>query len=295
MTQTPVATDRRQTSDVYEHPFDRKALKTLERIPAFPFVVRKMNELGFERMSRIACTGSYLRITPSNFPDLYQIFDQACRTLAIAKPPLFYVQPEGATIQGFSTGVENPIVVINRYAVDFLTKPEMLFLIGHELGHIKSQHILYHQLASYFPALSDALGNVTFGISSIATSGIEFALLHWSRMAEFTADRAGLLACQDMTATTRLKLKLAGLPEKYIDEAIMDDFIAQAREFEDYSYDNLDKMAKFFSTINNTHPWTVLRAAELLKWVESGGYAQALGHFITDSSMPVLVRPSSSN
>ena len=296
MNQATLATgDRRLTSDVYEHDFDRKALKTLKRIPAFPFIVRKMNEMGFERMSRIACTGSYLRITPRNFPELYQLLQQACDILAIDKLPLFYVEPEGTTVQSYALGVEQTIIVVNRYAVDFLSQEELLFVIGHELGHIKSEHMLYTQMASYFPALSNAIGNVTLGIGSLATSGVELALLHWSRMAEFTADRAGLLTCQDMGVATQTMLKLAGLPEKYVERAVMDDFIAQAREFDDYNYDNLDKLAKVLSTLNRTHPWTVFRVAELLKWIDAGEYAQALGHFLTDSSMPVRAKPSMSN
>jgi Zn-dependent protease with chaperone function len=91
-------------------------------------------------------------------------------------------------------------------------------------------------------------------------------------MAEFTADRAGLLTCQDLKVATKTLIKMAGLPEKYFNDAVVEDFIIQAQEFHDYSYDNLDKLVKLFSNLKNSHPWIVVRGAEMLKWANSGQY-----------------------
>lgn len=61
----------------------------------------------------------------------------------------------------FAAGVEDPIIVINSGAIDLLTYEELLFIIGHEVGHIKSQHVLYSQMAQILPILGDIIGSAT--------------------------------------------------------------------------------------------------------------------------------------
>jgi hypothetical protein len=100
--------------------------------------------------------------------------------------------------------------------------------------------------------------------------------MHWQRMSEFTADRAGLLACQDADAALRTMMKLAGLPQKYSKDVNTQDFIEQAREFKAMEGEKLNLIAKWLSTMGATHPWTVLRAQHLLQWVESGEYEKVL-------------------
>lgn len=118
------------------------------------------------------------------------------------------------------------------------------------------------------------IGNATFGIGYLLTSGIQIALLNWSRMSELTADRAGLLACQDPEVAANALIKIAGLPRKYYSSNLVKDFIQQAKEFESYSFEALDQIAKVVSVSSRSHPWTVMRVAELFKWVESGEYSR---------------------
>ncbi|KYO64110.1 hypothetical protein ATZ99_21410 [Thermovenabulum gondwanense] len=98
-------------------------------------------------------------------------------------------------------------------------------------------------------------------------------------MSEFTADRAGLLTCQDPKVAATALMKLAGVPQKYFDRIRIDEFINQVKEFEDYDYDTLDKVAKYLSIMWQDHPWTVMRASELFKWVESGGYEEVINNY----------------
>ncbi|MCC6235452.1 MAG: hypothetical protein IT580_22635, partial [Verrucomicrobiales bacterium] len=70
--------------------------------------------------------------------------------------------------------------------------------------------------------------------------------------------------------------KLAGLPPKHYASFNTEDFIAQAREFEAMDADKLNLVAKWLSTVGTSHPWTVLRANHLLRWVDEGGFQHAL-------------------
>ncbi len=259
---------------VYEHPSDRKTLENLEKTGGLDKLVRKCNEYGLERLLRVQLMGSYLRANADSFPDLFQCVEESCETLDIPVRPALYIQP--GQLNAFTAGVEKPIVVLNSGLVDALTPEELLFVVAHEVGHIKSGHVLYYQIAMLLPVIAEVVGTATLGVGALLSLPLEVALLRWQRMSELTADRAGLLACQDVNVAINALVKLAGLPAKCFMSINTEDFIAQAREFESYDSDKLDWIAKFLSGVGQTHPWTVMRAHELLKWVDTGEYDRIL-------------------
>ena len=259
----------------YEHHFDRETRDLLEDTAGLDMIITQISKIAIERILKIKYTGSYLKVNSKNFPTLYSVLEEACNILAISKIPDLYVI-WSYDVNAMTAGIENPILVVNSGCIDLLSPEELLFVIGHELGHIKSQHVLYTQIISLMPLFTRVLGNLTLGIGSTVATGLEIALLNWQRMAELTADRAGLLVCQDINTATTALIKMAGLPLKYFNSAMVEDFIAQAKEFETYEYDTLDLVAKVVSIMGRTHPWTVMRAAELFKWVESGDYQNIL-------------------
>lgn len=259
----------------YEHPFDRKALEIVKGTPGLDIVVRKLNQLTIEKILKIQFTGSNLKVTRESFPEIHKALAMACNILQVSELPDLYIQWDYA-INAFTAGVEKPIIVLSSGCLDLLTFEEQLYVIGHELGHIKSQHVLYHQIAQVFPVLGNLIGGATLGMGSLFATSFELVLLNWGRMSEFTADRAGLLVCQDVNVATKSLLKIAGLPQKYFDSIVVENFVKQAKEFDGYDFDTLDKITKVMSTLWKSHPWTVLRAAELFKWVESGEYESIL-------------------
>jgi Zn-dependent protease with chaperone function len=259
----------------YEHPFDAKALDALRNTAGFDAVVRQFNKHLIERLITVQYTGSNLKITNQNYPKMYALLDNACEILNLQQRPDLYLQPHFG-INGFTVGSERPIIVISSEAIDLLDELELLYVLGHEIGHVKSQHVLYHQIASYLPALAEAIGNATLGIGGLLSIPIQMALYNWSRMSEFTADRAGLLACQDVEVAGRVMMKIAGMPTKYYNELDFEVFLQQAKEFEELDYDTMNKAMKLLLAMDQSHPWTVMRTAQLFRWIESGEYESVL-------------------
>jgi Zn-dependent protease with chaperone function len=223
----------------------------------------------------VQLTGSYLRATADSFPELAEVLATACKTLDLPSKPDLYIAG-GGQINAFTAGIERPLIVLNSAAVELLTPEELLFVIAHEVGHIKSNHVLYYQIASFLPMVAEIIGSVTMGLGELLSVGVQVALMRWQRMSEFTADRAGLLGCQNTDIALRTMMKLAGLPSKYFHAINPEDFIKQAREFQAMDADKLTLLAKWMSTVGETHPWTVMRAQELLQWVDTGGYEEVL-------------------
>jgi Zn-dependent protease with chaperone function len=260
----------------YEHPLDRQALNALEGTPGLETLIRKINQYGIEAILRIQYTGSNIKVTSRMFPDIYEMLLSICRIIHLKKIPDLYIK-QGSEINAFAIGSENPIIVLNEGTIGMLTPAELAFVMGHEVGHIKSQHMVYQDLArQIFPFVGDIIGKATLGIGDLFTTPIQIALLAWQRKSEFTCDRAGLLACQNINAATTAFMKIAGVPQSYYNNIDPVIFIDQAREFEGYDDNNLSKVAKLVSVLSQTHPWTVMRGAELYAWINSGSYQKLL-------------------
>jgi Zn-dependent protease with chaperone function len=259
----------------YEHPLDRQALDALEKTGGLKTLVSKLNEWGLDRMLRVQLTGSHLRVTADTDPELHGLMAEAARCIDLPLMPELYVAA-GGELNAFTSGVKAPILVLSSEAVDALTPEELLFVIGHELGHIKSAHVLYYQIAEFVPVFGEILGGMTLGLGELAGAGLQMALLNWRRMSELSSDRAGLLACQDANVALTALMKLAGLPKSRYASANTEDFIAQARAFESMDKEALNWIARRLAAMGTTHPWTVLRARELLGWIDAGDYDKVL-------------------
>jgi len=258
--------------DSYRHPFDRRALTNLEKMPGLSLLLKKINEYGIDRLLRLQTTGGELRVTAANFPRLDQALGEACTILDVTSVPELYLYRGMGAISSYAIGVEQPLIGINLEAMEWLTDAELLFLLGHQLARIKGGYLPYQQLALVMPFLKSVISSTTLGLGGLAANSVEIALYNWIVMAKFTGDRAGLLACQDVDVALTTLIKLGGLPGEYLTEAVITAFAAQARQFDTSKLSGLDQITKIFSFMDYASPWAVMRAAELLKWVDSGDY-----------------------
>ena len=255
---------------MYEHPFDKEALQKLESIPMLTTVFKWITTNTIERIYTIQYTGSNLKITKSSYPKLYQYPLDACKILDLKKVPDMYIN-WGYDINACTIGSENPIIILDSGLIDLCNEDEIMFVIGHEAGHICSNHMLYHMMAQVINYFIDA----TPGGALIA-GGLQYALYYWYRMSEFTADRTGLLCCQNPDAMVSAFIKMAGLPHNEYGQINTDAFIEQARDFKTLDYEGINKIVKILSIADESHPWTVMRSAELLKWIDEGGYEKII-------------------
>lgn len=260
-----------QSTD-YEHPDDKKALDKLKNNIAFRKIMAEIIRQGVERIYRIQYTGSCLKVDKEDYPEIHKVLGNAVETLDVEKDlvPDLYLQYD-YMINAFTTGEKKPLMVLNSGTLDLLEPREQTFIVGHELGHILSHHVLYHMIVNSLTGIID--------LGGLLNAAIELPLFYWSRMSELTADRAGLLACQDVTACIRAMIKMAGLPESHYKNINTQAFIDQAHDFNTKNTGFLDESFKFLAIANSTHPWLVLRAAELLKWVESGEYHKIIDKY----------------
>jgi Zn-dependent protease with chaperone function len=138
-----------------------------------------------------------------------------------------------------------------------------------------------HTVANLFPV-----------VGNLAALAIQQGLLHWSRMAEFSCDRAALLVVQDRQVVASALAKLAGFQEKHVPDFNFDALLRQIDDYERYDENTLQAAAKLQRTLvmaasgrGATHPWPVLRVKRILDWGNSDHYRDILaGNYQRDTS-----------
>jgi Zn-dependent protease with chaperone function len=267
----------------YEHEGDKKGMESVKDQKAFSSAVKLFNEFAGEKMETIRLTGSNFLVTEDNLPHVHNALKEVCRVLDLHKLPLLYIENGG--INARTVGTKNPIICLYSGCLSLLTHDELLFLIGHEVGHIKSGHYLYHSMAEYLASGGELIGNFTLGLGDLLMIPFKSALFNWYRNSELSADRAGLLACQNPEAAFTFFTKVSGYPLKHYASINPRDILEQARKFEDLDSDTSNKIAKFISSFGASHPWTIMRAKKLDEWAESDrGYKAVLNRIAISNS-----------
>jgi len=242
----------------------------LRSVPGFDLVLRKLFGLIGERSIRLIYLGSAVRVGPNQFRALYQAYEECLEVFDISDRPELYVS-QTPFVNAGAIGVDRPFIVLNSATLTLLEPEEMRVILGHEIGHILSGHALYKTMLQLLVRLS--LLAVTVPVASWTLMAVIAALKEWDRKSELSADRAGLLVSQDPGVSYRVQMKLAGGP--HIDEMNLDEFLRQADEYE-AGGDVLDSVFKLLNIVAQSHPFPVLRVAELKRWVDRGDYARVL-------------------
>jgi Zn-dependent protease with chaperone function len=257
----------------FEHPMDRTALEVLRKTPGLDLLFKKLASLHFERQVRLYFTADSLRLSPKQCPEIYSLFQDACRVLDMKEPELYLLQ--NPFPNAMAIGMDRYTVVITSGLVDLLTNEELRAVMGHELGHIKSGHMLYRTIAIFLSIVGlVAARNLPF--VNILSQALLYALYDWNRKSELTADRAGLLVSQDPSVSVRVLLKLAGGSSKTTHMLNEEEFLKQADDYEDMDESLLNVFYKFEMTRFQSHPFPALRAREISRWAQSDEYARIL-------------------
>lgn len=259
----------------YEHPFDREALDRLENTRGLDLLTQKVLDAGLESYLRIKYTGDNLQITARTIPEIHALLVEACKIMGMQEVPELYLMLEDK-IQSFSSGQKRKMIVISSGSVDLLNDQELLFLLGRELGHMRSNHVVYREMGDSLTLVSQIISDLTLGVGNLLSMPIKIALMHWYRMSEFTADRAGLLVCQDPEVATQALIKMAGLPTKYHGQFSTEEFRRQANSFSEIEVKTFNKFIRFLASYENPQPFTVIRGAQLFKWVDNDEYHRVL-------------------
>ena len=257
------------SSRAYEHPADRSALVALRKLSGFDTLLRRLAGLFNDRSLRLMFLASSVRASEQQFPQLYQSLLDGCYILDLPTVPELFISQD-PTVNAMALGADKPFVVITTGMVDLMDAEEIRFVIGHELGHVLSGHAVYRTMLYH---LLNLVTRIAWLPIVLPARGVIWALEEWYRKSELSCDRAGLLAGQDIDAARRALMKTAG--GSRLVEFNSDAFHQQAREY-DAVPDVRDGLLKLLQLQGTTHPFAVIRFAELDRWADTGDYPNIL-------------------
>ena len=228
---------------------DKDNLAMLRETGPLPYLVGGMVSKGRENSMRSWLARNASRVGLGS--RLGSVVVNCSETLGLERIPETFVIPAAELNAATFGRDDSPVMAITSAALDSLDEIEMTALVGHELGHVKSKHLLYHTLAESLGAGASFLANI-YGAGIVAMP-IQMLLLAWHRDSEISADRAALLITGDPGVFRSMMLKIVGYPS-YATDPPGDSSLAE---------------------VFQTHPAYGRRLAMVREFYSSREYAQA--------------------
>jgi Zn-dependent protease with chaperone function len=242
----------------------------MRKLTGFDVLLKRLAGLFSDRSLRLLFLASSVRASTEQFPHLHALVLDGASILDLPEVPELFIT-QFPIPQAMTLGSDKPFIVISTGLVDLMDDEEIRWVIGHELGHVLSGHAVYRTMLFHLTRLAARLA--WFAIGYIGLRVIIAGLEEWYRKSELSCDRAGVLAGQDPAAGRRALMKLAG--GSRMSELSHDAFHQQAREY-DAVPDVREGLLKLLQLQGNTHPFAVIRFAELDRWVADGEYEEIL-------------------
>jgi Zn-dependent protease with chaperone function/tellurite resistance protein len=222
-----------------------------------------------------------LRLSPRAAPEVHKMVDECRHWLELGETPFeLYVYPS-TQFNAHCLRPENGrlFVLFSSALFESFEPTELKFVVGHELGH----HLFEHLALPAAPLLEGP---------HAVTGPLALEVYAWSRFAEVSADRAGLLCAGDLEVATNALFKLAsGLHRAGSVKVDADELISQAADMllEDQKVVGPETRGDWFAT----HPFSPLRLKALQLFAGSelcktGGMTRAELESQTQTLMSIM-------
>lgn len=239
---------------------ERAVLSHLLADPVYVDLMRRVQTERAERdaVARRASLGDgRVRLRRAMVPGVFALLDRCVAALGLKAPVELYCVNDGAVNACVSVTTDRRVLIdITAGAINQLENAELLYVLGHELGHALLGHL-------ETPRLED--GEFT-ELSALRS----FAL---QRYEEVSADRVGLLCCDDLPTAVRAEFVLT---TGIVNRAALGDptaFLAYARQ----AVAALDAGGATIGEGYQTHPHGELRAMAIDLFARSETFHKLLG------------------
>lgn len=247
----------------YETPEFLAACNTLSKIPVLPRVLKAYQDWWGTPMTEAKLLGNGIEITEDQLPDIYSILVGHCEKLEIKTPRLFFAYRNPLNDESeqaaFTFGSqEHPCIFMTSSVLDNFPADEISFILAHECGHIKGNHVIYGSICNIltycgFRSLV-SFDPIFGGFASL----IQTPFLVWSRASEYSADICGLVCTWNIESACRALLRLSVGSQQLIDAIDIDSYLRQGLESKSF-------YAKWDSFFHQTHPYLVQRIIHLIE------------------------------
>jgi Zn-dependent protease with chaperone function len=193
-------------------------------------------------------------VTPQTMPQLDALVRETAARLGVGNT-VTYVAP-APVLNAYTFGLGNPkVIVLYAGLFPIMDRDELQFVIGHEMGHVQLGHTWLNSVLGGMAGIPSPFGAAVI---------LYFAFRWWNRACEFSADRAGLLACGDVNKAVSALVKLAT------------GGAARSAASRQYALAQLEKqdddLGSQLGELLSTHPLVVTRLKHLRQYAASDEY-----------------------
>ncbi len=193
------------------------------------------------------------RVSAQRTPEVWRLAQDCVRRLQPGDVDVVVVPAR--EVNAYTFGLSSPkVVVLYSSLFKLMDADELRFVLGHELGHVALGHTWLNTLLGGMAGMPTSFfGAVLF----------TFTFRGWNRACEYSADRAGLLACGSLHKAITALVQLA-----------VGDIRSQA-QFEQAlaALDRQDEVpVNQFGELLSSHPLIIHRIEELQRYAASPEY-----------------------
>jgi Zn-dependent protease with chaperone function len=193
-------------------------------------------------------------VTAQDTPGLATLVAESVARLQPGSVQVFLAP--GKVLNAYTFGLSSPkVVVLHSALLQVMDADELRFVLGHELGHVRLGHTWLNSLVGGMAGIPSPF---------VASAILAMAFLWWNRACEYSADRAGLLACGEHRKAISALVKLAA----GVGAGARADLARALRRIEAEDDHALASLGEALST----HPMTVRRIEELGRYATSAQY-----------------------
>lgn len=278
------------STDDYEYNGDREAMKTLRSIKPLNIAIESMSRKFGKSWLESRFLGTGIKVSDSQFPRIHELSIVTAKILGIKQLPDIYISGDIAWSSDTFGTESGAFIVLGTFLTKVLSDIELLFILGHEMAHVKSGHAMYRTVAQVMAGYTGPKGIMGSGIlglldlKKIMVSAIELPLLSWLRESEITGDRAGLIAIGDIEAARKVLLLQALRSPDLYNEINQEAYLRQQEESE-------SKIGKLSEFMSQNSPYVARRIKLLCEFSRSSGFHEVMQRVNQSSDLaPVLLR-----
>ncbi|MFZ2095686.1 MAG: M48 family metallopeptidase [Anaerolineales bacterium] len=194
------------------------------------------------------------QVTPQTVPEMMSLIQENSARLQVEAVNVFIVH--SSQLNAYTFGMDSPKAIVLYSALfKIMDRDEIQFILGHEMGHVKLGHTWLNTLVGGMAGIPSSVG---------AAAIMELAFRWWNRACEYSADRAGVLACgkptKAISALVKLQVGPAALTQAGIQAAI------QHLERDD------DDIMQNLEELLGTHPMIAKRVEQIRQFASTQQY-----------------------
>jgi Zn-dependent protease with chaperone function len=194
------------------------------------------------------------QVTPQTAPEIIPLLETNSVRLQVEQVNVFIVPSN--QLNAYTFGMDSPkAIVLYSSLFKIMDGDEIQFILGHEMGHVKLGHTWLNTLVGGMAGIPSSFG---------AAAIMELAFRWWNRACEYSADRAGVLACGKPNKAISALVKLEAGPVALTRTGLQ----AAMQHIETDDDDVLNNLEELVAS----HPMIVKRIHEIRNYSKTQAY-----------------------